>query len=274
MRRASLIGDLVQGVIIGATGRVIAGLAIERARARGRRRPWRSVDGAMIPRPFTPLGALTRGMIAGATGSLMQTAFFRATARLAPPTPPGVFSPPEELQLEEQETETVARRVVEGLMRRGPIHNKRRAGEIVHYAFGASWGGLYGLIRGTTRTVATPMGVIAFATTVWFASDTLLLPAVQLAARPHAYPTKSHAYAWLAHVVYGTTVWAVFEAQRRTTWLPLVAALSARWATRGLPAPVRRPAARALSALRSQAIGARIRDAARDAAIGTMPRAA
>lgn len=282
--RTSLLGGLVQAMVIVTAGRLVGELLIENIRLRagqvglrrveGRRVMDRTMAGRMaLTPPITPLGAVARGLVAGAAGSLVQTAFFRATARLAPPTPEGIFSPPEEMQLEEEVTQTVARRVVEGLMHRGPIRDKPRAGEVVHYAYSAAWGGVYGLIRGTTPAIATPAGVLAFGTTVWALSDTVILPAFQLTAGPRAYHLRNHLYAWAAHVAYAAGVWAALEAQRRATWIPVVAALSARWTTRRLPAPLRPPATRILTAVRSHALGARLRATGRAAAASAVARA-
>jgi hypothetical protein len=130
-------------------------------------------------------------------------------------------------------------------MQRGPLsaQQKARGGEVVHYAFGAAWGGLYGLAAGSAPWLDSPLGGLAFGTLVWMAGDNTLLPVFRLAAWPRAYPAKTHAYAWAAHAVYGATLWASFEALQRGTWLPLAAALGARRATRRVPG-FARPAAR------------------------------
>src|SRR5512132_601151 len=111
------------------------------------RRSRRGREGPM--REVTPLGALARGLVAGAVGSAVQSLFFKATARLQPQPPKDVFQPPDEQQAGEMAMGTVARRVVEGLARRGPITEaqKKAGGQIVHFAYGAAWGGLWGLAR-------------------------------------------------------------------------------------------------------------------------------
>src|SRR5262245_58454711 len=98
---------------------------------------------------ITPLGALWRGLIAGAAGAAIQKLFFKSTQRVAPRTPRDVFEPPEPEQKSETATQTVARRVTERFLQRGPLtpEQKQRAAEIVRYGFGAAWGGMYGLMR-------------------------------------------------------------------------------------------------------------------------------
>ena len=56
-----------------------------------------------------------------------------------------------------------ARRLVEGLAKRGPLDKqaKHRAGELVHFGFGAAWGGLYGLVRASYPRLWSLSGVTA-----------------------------------------------------------------------------------------------------------------
>lgn len=205
-------------------------------------------------RDATPLGALARGMAAGALGALAQNWFFKASARIAPETPKDVFEPAEEQQKSEMAVETIARRFAEGLMRRGPLSQsaKQAGGEVVHFAFGAGWGGLWGLARETYPQLNRPLGVAAFSALVWTAGDHLLEPAFKLAAWPQAYPLKTHAYAFAAHLVYGLGVWASYEATRGPLGSLLGAGLWAlgarRAAHKALPKAVRPAADRFIDA--------------------------
>jgi hypothetical protein len=215
--------------------------------------------------PFRALGA---GLIAGAFGSLAQTLFFAATKSIAPKPPDDAFSPPEPEQASESETQTVARRVASGVAQR-PIdaETKQLGGQLVHYAFGAGWGGLYGLTVGPSRRLRGPLGVLAFSTLVWGLSDNVILPLFKLAGPPTAYPAKSHAYALAAHVVYGTAVAVAFDLLRPASAKKLVALGAALGATRGLPALIRRPVRSALGVVRGAEIGDRLREVA-DASLG------
>lgn len=199
----------------------------------------------------SPLGALFRGLVAGAVGSYVQTVFLKRTASLAPPTPKDVFTPPEEEQQGELPTSTVARRTVEGMLRRGPLspEQKKRGGNLVHYAFGAAWGGLYGLSRESFPSLASPLGSLAWGALVWGASDNLLLPAFKLGAWPNKYPAKMHGYYLAAHLAYGAGLSASYELMRRQLYDALAAGLWAIGARRavGKRLPKRaRPAARYL----------------------------
>ncbi len=176
----------------------------------------------------TPIGALFEGLVAGAIGAGVQSLFFRATTKITPKTPADAFEPPEWQQAHESALETVARRAVEQLAQRGPLvaRDKERLGQVVHYGFGAAWGGLYGLLRASYPRLWSASGVAGFSLGVWIAGDNLIVPALKLAAWPQRYPLKSHAYAVAAHLAYGAGVAATLEAVDHADLLPLVAALA------------------------------------------------
>ena len=168
----------------------------------------------------SPVGAVVRGMIAGAIGAGVQSLFFKATARWMPkPTrlPPALRKPEPEAQ-EESPLQTVSRRTVEGLMQRGPItkETKSAAGSAIHYLFGAAWGGVYALCRESFRT-----SPVLFGLGVWMASDNLLLPTFRVAAWPQHYRLEEHHYAVHAHLVYGLSTSAAYALLRDLGPMPL-----------------------------------------------------
>lgn len=206
----------------------------------------------------SPLGAFCAGLAAGFAGALAQNLFFATTRKLAPAPSPEVFTPVEPEQRAELPTETVARRVTEQLARRGPLQRPAVAAQVVHLAFGSAWGGLYGLTAGTLPRVATLEGGLAFGMVVWLVSDDVLLPAFRLSAWPQHYPVKTHAYAVVAHAVYGAIVASTFAALGRAA-TPATAALGSLWLTRRVPRLVRPRARRVVE--RGLRIGLPVRDA-------------
>jgi uncharacterized membrane protein YagU involved in acid resistance len=169
-------------------------------------------------RELSPLVSISSGLIAGAIGSASQTLFFQISSAIKPAKPKNAFNPPEEKQKSEQETETVARRIVENFSQHGPIKNdqKKTLGVFVHFAFGAAWGAVFGLAAESfPEPVLSVTGASVFGGAVWMLSDNVLLPAVKLAGTPQKYPAKNHAYALAAHLVYGLSVWAAYEGCRR-----------------------------------------------------------
>jgi hypothetical protein len=170
----------------------------------------------------TPLGAFARGLVAGAGGAAAQSLFLAVTRRWAPtPTKlPRHLRKPEQKAQSESSVETVARRTVEGLMKRGPLEDadKARAGTAVHYLFGALWGGVYALCRESFRT-----SPILFGAAVWAASENLLLPAFRVAAWPHHYSLAEHHYALQAHFAYGLATASTYALLRDLGPVPLKA---------------------------------------------------
>lgn len=210
-------------------------------------------------RRVSPVGALFRGMAAGVVGTFTQDLYFRAMKRVKPRTPREVFQPPEPEQQDEQAVQTVARRFVEGMMAR-PLReeHKRRAGVIVHRAFGAGWGGLWGLVRESVPAVASPTpiglaGLTGFSALVWMVGDNLILPAFRLAAWPQRYAPALHAYAFGAHVAYGLGTCLSYELMRPPAVAAFAGIASTIWLRRGafrrLPAPVRPALRRAASTI-------------------------
>jgi hypothetical protein len=92
---------------------------------------------------------------------------------------------------------------------------KEKAGAIVHYAFGAGSGAIYGAMAEVMPAATVGEGT-AFGVAVWAIADEGIVPAVGLSRKPTDYPLSIHAYAFAAHLVYGFTTEVVRRAVRRT----------------------------------------------------------
>jgi putative membrane protein len=88
---------------------------------------------------------------------------------------------------------------------------KKVAGPAVHYAFGASAGGLYGAVAEVAPGVTAGAG-LPFGAAFWLVADETAVPLLGLSKGPTEYPLSTHAYALASHLVYGLTA----EAVRRT----------------------------------------------------------
>lgn len=194
--------------------------------------------------PVTPIGALARGLAAGAAGSFTMDRFLTYGMKFLPDLGSPRFEPPEPQQRNESATETTARRIYEGLLARGPIPEGRRASlaSLVHYAFGAGCGGLYGLIRESLPGARGPLAGLALGTAVWGLGDYGIVPAMRLGAGIRATPPGMIAFTWAAHAIYGLSAWAAYESSRPRTWAAMAATLFAlrldRKARKSLPAAV------------------------------------
>lgn len=110
---------------------------------------------------------------------------------------------------DEPASEQVASLAAEPILGRPLADREKKAGgSLLHYAFGAAMGALYG--AAAERNPRTTMAAgLPFGAAVWATADELALPALGLARRPSAYPASRHASALGSHLVFGLTVEAV-----------------------------------------------------------------
>jgi putative membrane protein len=85
------------------------------------------------------------------------------------------------------------------------IEAKKKAGPILHYAFGAAMGAVYGVAselfpEAATRGFGTGFGAALFAI-----ADELAIPALGLSGKRKNFPLSSHVYGLASHLVYGVT---------------------------------------------------------------------
>jgi len=108
---------------------------------------------------------------------------------------------------EEQDDATVktASAISEGLFDHKLTKSEKKiAGPAVHYAFGTSVGGLYGVAAELAPEVAVGAG-LPFGAAFWLVADETALPLLGLSKGPTAYPVSTHVYALASHFVYGLT---------------------------------------------------------------------
>jgi putative membrane protein len=82
---------------------------------------------------------------------------------------------------------------------------KKKAGPVLHYAFGAAMGAVYGIAselfpEAATRGFGTGFGAALFAL-----ADELAVPAFGLSGKATDAPLSSHVYGLASHLVYGAT---------------------------------------------------------------------
>jgi len=163
-------------------------------------------------RPLPPLALVGEGILAGLAGTAAMTL---GQTRLLPrlPIPEGPQPrrkpeyPEESVARREPTTETAARRIASGLAHRPLTPRQRKiAGNVLHFAFGGTWGALLALLG---RRPTVPQGLL-FGAAVWMISDNGLLPLLRLGSWPNRYPPGVHAKALLAHLIYGAgTAWTL-----------------------------------------------------------------
>lgn len=163
----------------------------------------------------TPMGALFRGLIAGAIGAGAQSLFFKLVKAPRQSKPPPGEGKPEGDDV--SALQAMAERTTADLLKRpAPESAKPKIATAIHVLFGAMWGGLYGLARESARFPPQLFGAA-----VWMLGDNLLLPAFRLAAWPHRYSLKEHRYALGAHMAYGMSTAGSYALLRDLGPVPL-----------------------------------------------------
>jgi putative membrane protein len=89
---------------------------------------------------------------------------------------------------------------------------KKKAGPLVHYAYGTGIGALYGGLAQKYNTTKAGFGA-AYGTAAWAVGDELAVPALGLGKKPTEVPASQQLQMLAAHLVYGVTL----EGVRRLT---------------------------------------------------------
>ncbi|HEY5960970.1 MAG TPA: hypothetical protein VIV60_30650 [Polyangiaceae bacterium] len=187
---------------------------------------------------LSPLSVLLCGVAAGFMGSFAQRAFFFATKRMMQKDRFNEFNSKESERTRELDDLRGDGPQPETTMQ-GPDRQQQTALGKVHYAAGGAWGGLYGLLAASLPAACSLRGGIAFGMGVWLVSDTLVLPKASVADWPGEYPVTSHAYAMMAHAVYGTATFLTIAALDRLASRRSIATFCALWVGRKAWRPLR-----------------------------------
>lgn len=148
---------------------------------------------------ITPLGAVGRGLLAGAAGTAAMTASQMTVMKVqggSSSTVPG----------------QVAQRVGGGVFKRKvPDEKLGMLTQVVHWAYGTAWGAAYG-IGHTSLPLPTTAGGVLFGTVVWGFGSVAMLPAMQLSPPVWQRPPTGTAYEVGYHLVYGLAAALTYRA--------------------------------------------------------------
>jgi len=153
----------------------------------------------MARHPHSPLGAVARGLAAGAIGTAVmtagQTAYYKITGA------EGSMTPAE-----------VAKRIIEGVLHREVTDDQMQTlNNAMHWFYGTSWGTVYGIAAGDRSSPSALKGGLAFGTAVWAAS-LVHLPVMKLSPPIWEMPPSAIAPDWGFHALYGLGVAAAYRA--------------------------------------------------------------
>jgi uncharacterized membrane protein YagU involved in acid resistance len=157
------------------------------------------------------IAGLVGGLVAAGAMSIVHKGLAGIGAGARPQTPPA------NQHQNEDATVKVADSVARWLLHR-PLREdtKPLAGTLVHYAFGASVGALYGGVAAVMPRVTTAAG-LPFGAAVWLGAHVITVPAMGLAEPPTRQPPTKEGLEFVLHLVYGT----VTELMRRLAHLVL-----------------------------------------------------
>lgn len=166
----------------------------------------------------TQAGDLIRGavagMVAGAVAALVMNQFQNLLSTLTPGDEGEQLSEgeggPKPEQKASNEDEPATTKAAEAISQRLLHHDlsreeKKVAGPVMHYGFGATMGGLYGVAAEAAPAVRTGGGT-AYGAAVWLAADEVAVPALGLGPPPTQTQMSTHMFALASHLVYGLTL--------------------------------------------------------------------
>jgi putative membrane protein len=144
-----------------------------------------------------------KGLIAGSVGGLaaswIMTRFQFLLAHALG------HSDPHEGQGEDATVKTAQRISSEVLHHGLSAEEKKKAGPVVHYAYGTGIGALYGGLASKHENTTFGFGV-GYGAVAWALGDEIAVPALGLGRKPAEVPVSQHFQALAAHLVYGITL--------------------------------------------------------------------
>jgi hypothetical protein len=163
---------------------------------------------------MTPLGALARGLLAGAAGTAAMDLYWYYWYK-RDGGDNGLleweFTLDQTDWQEAPEPAQVGKRFYEGFFQRAlPADRIALTNNVVHWAYGLVWGALYGLVAGSMGPPRLRSGLV-FSVVVWTAGY-LILPLANLYRPIWEYAAATLAEDLSAHLVYGVAAAATFRA--------------------------------------------------------------
>jgi hypothetical protein len=156
----------------------------------------------------TPLGAIVRGLLAGAAGTAAMDTLLYARARRSGGAPDGFMAWETSAGLSSWEDAPapaqVGKRLVEGLFQIELAPERARlVNNVTHWAYGMLGGAQLGVVAGSLPRLRVAYG-LPFGASVWGAGY-VVLPAAKLYKPIWEYDAKTLANDLSAHLVYGLT---------------------------------------------------------------------
>jgi len=163
-------------------------------------------------RAMTPLGAVVRGAVAGAVGTVAMDAFWYVRYRTGGGEDQPLtweFGGPSRWDSVSAPAQ-VGRRLYEGFTRR-PLDERwaRLTNNVMHWGYGVAWGSALGVLAGSLPRRRLLEGPV-FGASVW-ASSYVVLPLAGLYKPIWRYSVGELAPDLAAHLIYGTVTDSAFR---------------------------------------------------------------
>jgi hypothetical protein len=167
---------------------------------------------------LSPLGAVVRGLAAGAVGTVaLDLVWFTRYKRAGGEQRFWAWETGADVKTWDDVSAPgqVGRRLAEAFLQRElPDEWARATNNVVHWSYGMGWGAQYGIVAGSARKMPRWSG-LAFASVVWLSSY-VALPLAKVYRPLWEYDAKTLAKDFSAHVAYGTGTSTVFAALSRS----------------------------------------------------------
>lgn len=169
----------------------------------------------------SPVEGLIVGSLSGLVGTILMTQFQtfwkKAAEEMHPPKPKTKAKQSEKEK--EDSTMKTAEKISEAAGHKLSHAEKKKAGNWVHYGFGAAMGGIYGLVRETApkslRSMNPAISGAGYGTAVFVGAHEIAVPAFGLGLSPLKEPVPDQISEYLAHLVYGVGTSLTYNAIRR-----------------------------------------------------------
>ncbi len=162
---------------------------------------------------MTPMGAVVRGVLAGAAGTAIMDAVWYARYRRDGGTsgfPAWETAVGLDSFQDAPAPAQVGKRMVEGALQRElKPETARLLTNVVHWGYGIAWGAAYGVVAGSTRRPRTTYGLL-FGPIVW-STAYLVLPTTGIYKPMRQYDAKTLWKDASAHLAFGVGAAGIFK---------------------------------------------------------------
>jgi uncharacterized membrane protein YagU involved in acid resistance len=168
----------------------------------------------------SPIKGLIVGSLSGLVGTVLMTQFqilWKKTSEEV--QPPKRKAKAKRSEKKEDSTMKTAEKISNTAGYTLTRSERKKAGNWVHYSFGAAMGGIYGLVRETApkplRHMNPAISGAGYGTAVFLGAHEIAVPAFKLGSNPLKEPVPDQVSEYLAHLIYGLGTSLTYSAIRR-----------------------------------------------------------